>query len=620
MLQKMGEHIHGWIAGIFVVVISVVFVLFGVSAYFTPNDPSSVVLAKVNGEKLIAQMLSNQLTNEIRTNPSLGALSPQARLAYKKQAINQWVNHQAILTTLAQAGMLMSPDVVRDFIISTFQVNGSFSNDYLAQYTANQGYENEQQLYEGLSKQMAAATFGQSVQSSVFISPNTISHYFVLLNQQRTFRYSLIQTNDFLSKVSATPSQLQAYYMAHVSNYLAPETVSVDYVQLSPAILQAQVQLDEAQLQSYYQNHLQDFTKAASWTFATFSISDVRSHNLQANDIAIQKIFDDQVKALRDANNISDFLKNYKPVTQTSDALSPAMMTLLKGLKPGQVSSIQKNDILKGDYVYYLVSSAPSTVQSFDQVKDKIADLLKKQQVNNLMSAKSDQMINLAYSNPESLDQIAKALALPIQTTAPFTRSGLKNGPASSPKLVSAAYGDIVLTQGINSDPVTLQDGSVVIIHLHKYMPAYTQSFATVESAVKSAYMQEQALQLAQVQANLFSDQLNKNKNVALTWKNIAMAKVGDTAAPAPIVQAVFDKPFAVGDEPVAWVVPMDDQQVAVVQLQALHVLPPSAMTALQSQSIQKQLMDMQQQAFSTMVQNSIIKHSKVAIYPNRVS
>jgi peptidyl-prolyl cis-trans isomerase D len=620
MLQKMGEHIHGWIAGILVVIVSVVFVLFGVSAYFTPSDPSLVVLAKVNGEKLIAQMLSNQLTNAIRTNPSLAALSPQARLAYKKQAINQWVNQQAILTTLNQAGMLMSPDVVRDFILSTFQVNGSFSNDYLRQYSANQGYENEQQLYEGLSKQMAAATFGQSVQSSVFISPSTISHYFVLLNQQRTFRYSLIQTNDFLSKVSATPAQLQTYYQAHLSDYLAPETVSVDYVQLSPATLALQVQLDASSLQQYYQNHLQDFTKPASWSFATFSISDVRSHNLKADDPAIQKIFNDQVNALKNSQNISEFLKNYKPVTQTSDALSPAMMTLLKGLKPGQVSSIQKNDILKGDYVYYLVSSAPSNVQSFDQVKDKIADLLKKQQVNNWMSAKSDQMINLAYSNPEGLDQIAKALALPIQTTAPFTRSGLKNGPASSHKFVSAAYGDIVLTQGINSDPVTLQDGSVVIIHLHKYLPAYTQSFATVESDVKAAYMQEQALQLAQVQANQFSDQLNKNNNVALTWKNVAMAKVGDTAAPAAVVQAVFDKPFSVGDKPISFTVPVDDQQIAVIQLQGLHVLPPNAMTALQSQSIQKQLMDMQQNAVSTMVQNSIIKHSKIAIYPNRVS
>ena len=619
MLQKMGEHIHGWIAATFVVIISVVFALFGVSSYFSAGDPSAVTVAKVNGEKLSRQMLSNDLMQVVRSHPSLAAAGSQERLALKKQLADQWIDQQAMLTTLYDAGMIISPDVIRNLILSTFQVNGSFSPELLNQYMTNQGFANEEQLYDVLSKKIAVSTFNQAIGSALFTMPNSLSRYFLLLTQQRTFRYGLVQSSDFQNKIDISQSALQAYYKTHLSQYLAPETVSVDYVELSPANLESTIQLDLAQLQDYYQSHSQEFTKQASWSFVTFSVSDLRSHYLKADDATIQKMFTDQVNALKAAKNIPEFLKNHAPVTQTADTLNPAVITILKGLKPGQVSAIQKDDTLKGDLVYYIVSQRPSSVQSFDQVKDKIAELLKNQQVNDLLSAKSDQMTNLAYSNPESLDQIAKTLNLPIQTTMPFTRDGLKTSPASSSKFVATAFGDTVLTQGINSDPVTLADGSIVIMHLHKYTAAYTQSFATVESLVRKAYVQQQAVQLAQQQAHTLSDQLNQNKNVTLTWKNIDMAKVGDTAAPASIIQAVFDEPFAVGDKPVVLVVPMDDHQVAVVQLQALHVLPLSAITPSQSQKIQKQLITMQQQAVSKMVTNSILKNSKITVYKDRI-
>ena len=76
-------------------------------------------------------------------------------------------------------------------------------------------------------------------------------------------------------------------------------------------------------------------------------------------------------------------------------------------------------------------------------------------------------------------------MGLPLQVSKPFSRQGTKTGITSMPKFVSTAFGDIVLAQGMNSDPVNLKNGSVVIMHLQKHYAAYHMPFDKVMDKVK---------------------------------------------------------------------------------------------------------------------------------------
>jgi peptidyl-prolyl cis-trans isomerase D len=621
MLQKMGEHIHGWIAGIIVVVISIIFALFGVSYYLHAGNPGDVVLAKVNGEKLTAQMLQTSYTNATRTNPSLALASPEKRIAFKKQLLDQWVKRQAIVTSLKQANMLVSPDVVRSLLIANpaFHMNGSFSAELFQQFLMNQNMT-ENQFYQNFSSQLASSQFVQAIAQNTFVLPKATQHYFKVLTQQRTYRYALIQIGDFESQVHTTVAALKTYYQKHLADYKAPETVSVNYIELSLNDLMNQIQIDPAQVKSYYQNHMKSFTQFKSWNFVTFSVSDLRSKYLKDTNAQINKRFTDQVNALKAGQDIAGFLKQHKPETKTSADLNPKVVKLFNALKPGQVSKVQNDDILKGKMVYFLVSVKPKHIQSFASVKDKVLDHLKKQQLNALLSSKSDQMTSLAYSNPEGLAQAAKVMGLTVQTTPVFTRQGLKNGPASAAKFIAAAFGDTVLTQGVNSDPITLPDGSVVIMHVNKHHPAYDKPFAEVKVDVQKAYTQVAAKTLAEQHALKLSDQLNNHQNVLMNWKNVSMASIGDKSVSQAISKAAFDKPFAVGGKPVAFMVPVSDKQIAVVQLQSLHLMSMDQMTKQQSQHVQKRLISLQQMAALKMVQNSLYQHSKIQTHKDKIS
>lgn len=622
MLQKLGDHIHGWIAGIVVVIISIAFIAFGVTSYLQGKSPAQAVVAKVNGKTLVAQNLSQQYNKAIQSDPTLALASPEKILAKKKELMQQWVRQQAIQTSLHDAGMLVSPEMVRDFLVSlpTFQMNGAFSNYLFNMFMQQQGFNSEQQVYDVFSNQLATMSFVQAISQSAFVTPQVIQRYFLLLTQQRSFRYSLLPISDYMAQVKVTDAALQAYYQKHIADFRAPETVSVDYIELSPSDLASQVQISPAAVKDYYQKHMQEFTTPATWKIATFSMSDLRSKYLKETNEQLNKRFADQVAALEAGKNIKAFLQAHKPITLNANTINSQLKQVLTGLKPGQVSKVQNNDLLKGETVYYMVEATPQKVTSFANAQQKIMANLQKNQINQIFSAKSNQMVYLADSNPESLSAVAKGIGLPIQTTPAFTRQGLKNGPASSTKFIEAAYGDIVLSQGMNSDPVNLADGSIVIMHLHKHTLAYNKPYAVVKNAAQTDYVQQQAQQLATQHADELSASLNQNKNVMVSWKNVPMATVGDKSLPEVIATAVFDKPFAVNAKPVAFVVPMDSQNIALVQLQALHLMPLSSLTAKQSDSIKERLMKFQQNAELTMMQNSLYNHSKIKTYPQNIS
>ena len=396
MLQKMGEHIHGWIAGIIVVVISVVFALWGVSYYISSTRPDQEVIAKVNGTKLIGKQLSDMFQSAITADPTLSMASPK-KLAKKKLLVKQWINQQAVMTTLHKSGMVVSPELVKQFVLSipAFQQNGQFSNLAFQSYLI-QNHMNEMQFYQKVSKQIATMQFLSAIEKSTFVLPNEINHYFQLLSQQRTFKYALLSAKNYIYQVKVKAGDLKTYYQNHLDQFLVPEKVSVNYIELTPKSVANSIMITNDQIKSYYQDHIKTFTKPASWTYVTYSIASLRSHYIKENNKQIEARFNAQVAKLKNGQGINDFLKANKVDTKTSAQLAPAMVNILKGLKPGQVSKVDNSNILRGKTVFYLVSDTPKHVSSLDKVKQEVKALLTKQQISQLLSSKSDQMTNLS--------------------------------------------------------------------------------------------------------------------------------------------------------------------------------------------------------------------------------
>ena len=119
--------------------------------------------------------------------------------------------------------------------------------------------------------------------------------------------------------------------------------------------------------------------------------------------------------------------------------------------------------------------------------------------------------------------------------------------------------------------------------------------------------------------ANTLAADMNAGKDVTLPWKFEKSITIHNKDLAKNVLDAIFDQPFNVGHKPVAFVVPVNDQQVALVQLLKLHLFPIAKMSNTQKSYIQKTLLSNQQKALMILLMKSFYNHSKIKVYYNRI-
>lgn len=128
----------------------------------------------------------------------------------------------------------------------------------------------------------------------------------------------------------------------------------------------------------------------------------------------------------------------------------------------------------------------------------------------------SDQLANLTYENPNSLQSAAEKLGLPILTTTFFTRQAHETqGILASPSVINAAFSDDVLNQGYNSDVMTLSDGSQVVVRLAGRKPTAVMPLAQVQDMIKDILIKQTAQQNMKQVGDQLATQLANGANGA---------------------------------------------------------------------------------------------------------
>jgi peptidyl-prolyl cis-trans isomerase D len=97
-----------------------------------------------------------------------------------------------------------------------------------------------------------------------------------------------------------------------------------------------------------------------------------------------------------------------------------------------------------------------------------------------------------AFESPNSLDAVAQASGLPVQTSEWFTRSE-GAGIAAQPAVREAAFADEVLQAGENSRPLTLGDQHIVVLRKQEYEAPRQKALAEVAATIREELKAEGA-------------------------------------------------------------------------------------------------------------------------------
>ncbi|HEX5314652.1 MAG TPA: SurA N-terminal domain-containing protein, partial [Gammaproteobacteria bacterium] len=259
MLSSFRKHTKGWIAWVFVILISVPFALWGIGQYrsvFTTD-----YIAKVNGEKIMPatfqrswQQFYQQQENTLgdKFNPS-----DKEQTALKQQVLNQLIDQTLMRQQAAKNRFVASEADLQAQIeqIPAFQTGGHFDFAQYQTVLAANGYTTKQ-FESSMRTDLASQELQNGLAQSAFAVPKESNALLDLLQQQRRIAWFTLPLDQFRKDQKAPDDKdIQAYYDAHREQFVVPTTLTIAYVRLGPKQLEARVKPTPEELKAYYASH-----------------------------------------------------------------------------------------------------------------------------------------------------------------------------------------------------------------------------------------------------------------------------------------------------------------------------------------------------------------------------
>jgi peptidyl-prolyl cis-trans isomerase D len=505
MLQAIRNLFKSWIViAIFGVLVVVAFLFFGIEGYFSQSNATWV--AKVDGHEISQQDFTAALNNarQQQLNQPGNTMDPSEfeKPAFKEDVLKRVINRQLLINANDEYGIKVPDAVVRDQIASypIFQVNGKFdSSSYLA-WLAQQG-KTAQQFQDEIRSDLATQQLPQAIVVTAFATKAEAEAFLRLQLQTRDFSYvELPAPAPTEREQQVTDAQVADYYKQHQSDFMTPEEVSVNYIDLDAATMKATPDLSDKALQARYDREKSRFVSPPQWNVSHILIKLPAKPTDAQKQAALAQA--KKVEALAKAPG-ADFAKLAK---QYSDDLGskrqggdlgwlskgdagPEFQAALDKLKKGEVS----DPVLTSDgyHIIDVRDMREGHTETFAQVRDQLVQEATKDAREDHYRDVGNKLTDMIYNDPTSLKPAAEKLGLTIQTTPLFGRDGAKTGLASNPKVVKAAISDLLLVQGNTSDPIELGNDHMVVIHVAKHVPAAVKPLREVGDQIKQAIVQQ---------------------------------------------------------------------------------------------------------------------------------
>ncbi|MFO7604215.1 MAG: peptidylprolyl isomerase, partial [Gammaproteobacteria bacterium] len=267
MLQQIRDRAQGPIVWTIVGLIIVTFALFGLGSYLSGTSTDTV--ATVNGESISQNEFQRAYRNyQDRLRQMLGDnyrpdLFNPAMM--KQEVLNGLINQRLLVEYLDEhkiypADQLIAAEVHR---IPAFKdERGAFSNEQYQTLLRRQGMSPvgfEADLARDIGSQQIAGL----LQNTNFVTASELALYQRLKNQQRDMGYLLLSQAAYLATAQPTEADIDAYYQEHKAEFVTPEQVKLNYVELDLAKRSAQHDVDEARVKDYYAANRASYIKQA---------------------------------------------------------------------------------------------------------------------------------------------------------------------------------------------------------------------------------------------------------------------------------------------------------------------------------------------------------------------
>ncbi|PZX00893.1 peptidyl-prolyl cis-trans isomerase D [Pseudomonas sp. 478] len=581
MLQNIRDNSQGWIAKTIIGVIVALMALTGFDAIFKATTHQNDA-AKVNGEEISQNELSQAVDMQRRQLMQQLGKDFDASLLDEKMlresALKGLIDRKLLLQGAENSKFAFSEAALDQVILQTpeFQVDGKFSPERFDQVIRQLGYS-RMQFRQMLAQEMLIGQLRAGLAGSGFVTDAQVLAFARLEKQTRDFASLNVKVDP--AAVKLTDDEVKAYYDEHAKEFMTPDQVVIDYLELKKASFFDQVSVKDEDLQAAYQKETANLSEQRRAAHILIEVND-KVTEAQAK-AKIEEIQARLAKGEKFEALAKEFSQDPGSASNGGDlgyagpgVYDPAFETALYALAKDQVSAPVRTDF--GFHLIKLLGVEAPEVPTFASLKDKLTRELKTQQVEQRFVEATKQLEDSSFEASD-LVQPAQDLKLTVHTSKPFGREG-GEGVAANRAVVTAAFSPEVLDEGANSTAIELDPETVIVLRAKEHLKPAQLPLESVAASIRAQLTKEHASAAAKTKAEELIASLRDGKTAldkpidGQSWKVTQAATRGQEGVDPTVLQALFRMPKpAAKDKPTFSNVTLADGSLVIVRLNGVN-------------------------------------------------
>jgi peptidyl-prolyl cis-trans isomerase D len=512
MLQAIRNKSSGWIALSIIVLVLFTMLFFGIGDYMTTAGDTYV--AKV-GDEEISQNRFRERYEQWRQNmrQQMGdAYDAQMfeQPAFKRQMLDRMVDEAVLRQANERMGLVVPASRLRSEIMNApaFQVAGQFDeqayrNFLTARRMSAQGLEQE------LRDSFAVQLLPEAVQTSAIVTDADVDRHLRLSEQTRDFRF--VRVTEPAEPVSEEVSEeaLQAYYDENQAQFMKPESVTVEYVEMDAGSITGIEPPAEGDLEERYENEKNRFGTAEQRLVSHILVR-ASGDDADAQRSALAKAEDIAARAKADDADFAAIARERSEDIGTREEggdlgwierglTDPAFEEAAFAMEAGSVSDPVRSD--EGYHVIHVREIRPEAIRPFEEVRAELVAEHEETERARLFAERSGELTDLIYRDPGALQPTAEAMSLEIKTAGPFTREA-GEGVFADPRVRQAVFSDTVLAEGNVSDPIEVGENHIIAVRVAEHTPAEPRPLVEVAAQIRTSIVAERRREALQARAD----------------------------------------------------------------------------------------------------------------------
>lgn len=494
MLLAIRERVMGIVGWVLLGFLGVAFAFFGLNSYL--GDSTRTYAASVNDVE-IPMAAQQRAYLQLRANlqSQLGQSYDPAMIdeaALKITALQQLIREQLLLQAAEADGFTVSKELLaaRISAIDAFRDGNAFSSEKYERLLRSQGLS-PAQFERRLSRELVTQQLTNGIAATAEATPGMAEDLYRLQAQQRRFRYVTVPVSAYLGKEATDDAEIEKYYQENSSEFMSPERIRINYVELIADNLEVDTEVDEDALKALYDEQSEKY---------------ITGEQRQARHILVSLLPDADTetvaKARSKAQLILERLEKGEAFAEIAGAesddpgsaanggdlgffgkgvMAPEFEEAVFTLGKGERSGIVKTAF--GFHIIEVTDIKPEIATPFEDVRDELVREYLADARNDLFFEYSELLANAAFENPDSLDSAASEINAEVRTSEWLTRGG-GPGIGEYPEVIAAAFQQEILESGNNSEPIEVADNHQVVIRLLDHEPAEALPLESVREEI----------------------------------------------------------------------------------------------------------------------------------------